>query len=243
MLLIDYLDSVSFCSRRQSEQALLLLYYDYKECGKTKFKSKDINRLFSDAGKYSQINTSRIIRALLTDEKIRKTSKLHYYEYVPVCLQGLEKQYSKFWLEVDYIESDSEVINEFRYQSNRNTINKLVKQINCCYRNHCFDGCAVLMRRLFEILLILTYEKAGLEDTIKQNGSYMNLDRLVKDAINNKTLNLSRNKQCYDQFRNIGNFSAHGLYYSSTIKEIDDIKLSYKNMMDELFEKSGLFCG
>jgi hypothetical protein len=38
----------------------------------------------------------------------------------------------------------------------------------------------------------------------------------------------------------IGNFSAHNITYTAGKKDIDDIKLHYRVMLEELYNKAGL---
>ena len=66
------------------------------------------------------------------------------------------------------------------------------------------------------------------------------LDNIVKDAQNNQALKLSRIKNEFDSFRKVGNFSAHNIMYIASRKDIDDIKLNYRVMLEELYNKSGL---
>lgn len=241
MLLLDYVEQTAFYDKPQYKKAALLLFYYYKENDIVVFQNKDIKRFFSDAGQKQTINVSRIVRELKAKEIIRTYNENRsLYEFVPIYLQTLAKNYSRLWMGTEYIESNSEVINEERYLGKRDTIDKLIRQINCCYANHCYDGCAVLMRRTFELLLILAYENNGIENEIKNDNSYYMLEKIVKNAKDNTTLKLSRNKLKYDKFRDLGNYSAHGLYFVSTQREIDDVKYDYKAMMDELFHKAGL---
>lgn len=243
MDILMFITETNFQDETQVEQANLLLYYAYKENGATLFDQKTIKQLFSDAGKSQKLNSSRIIKNLKKNEYIRMAEgDKTKFEFVPINLQRLTKKYERLWLGLQYIESNSEIINEERYCGKREAITKLIKQINCCYAQHCFDACAVLMRRLFEILLILTFQNQGIDDQIKDKfGSYRMLEAIVKCAQGSTDLKLSRNKNKYDVFRNLGNYSAHNVYYVCTEKEIDDIRLDYKAMMDELFEKAGLF--
>ena len=44
----------------------------------------------------------------------------------------------------------------------------------------------------------------------------------------------------FDSFRMIGNFSAHNITYTAGKKDIDDIKLNYRVMLEELYNKAGL---
>ena len=105
---------------------------------------------------------------------------------------------------------------------------------------NCYDACSVILRRVFEIMLILSYEKLGVENEIKNNNDYINLDGIVKNAISNTVLKLPRIKNEFDNIRKVGNFSAHGITYIATKKDIDDIKTHYRVMLEELYNKSGL---
>ncbi|MGH9759260.1 MAG: hypothetical protein ACREDR_42725, partial [Blastocatellia bacterium] len=49
----------------------------------------------------------------------------------------------------------------------RGYIERVVFQVNGCYEKGWFDGCAVMMRRLIETLIIECFEKFGIADKIK----------------------------------------------------------------------------
>lgn len=243
MILLDYIEATHFHSHKQAEQAQLLLYYLYKENEILEYSTKELQSVFSDAGHSKKLNPSRIIRELVKEEILREKNNGNpkEYEFVPVVLQQLERQYSKLWLGLEYIESNNEVINEERYCGKKTYIDKLIKEINCCYAQHCFNACAVLMRKLFEMLLILSYKNLGIDNEIRDGNGYKMLSKIVSNAKQNKTLALSRNKDKYDTFRNLGNYSVHNPFFIVTIQEIEPIKLDYKAMMDELYDKAGLF--
>lgn len=243
MILLDYIEATHFHSHTQSEQAQLLLYYLYKENETLEYSTKEVRAMFSDAGQTQKLNPSRIIKDLVKKEILREKSDSNpkEYEFVPVVLQQLERNYAKLWLGLDYIESNNEVINEERYCGKKTYIDKLIKEINCCYAQHCFNACAVLMRKLFELLLILSYKNLRIDNEIRDGNGYKMLSKIVSNAKQNTTLALSRNKDKYDTFRNLGNYSVHNPFFIVTIQEIDLIKLDYKAMMDELYDKAGLF--
>jgi hypothetical protein len=97
------------------------------------------------------------------------------------------------------------------------------------------------MRRLFEVLLILSYQHLNIDGEIKNNnGEYMMLEAIVKNAKNNTSLKLSRIRNDFDSFREIGNFSAHNITYTAGKKDIDDIKTKYRVMLEELYNKADL---
>ena len=66
------------------------------------------------------------------------------------------------------------------------------------------------------------------------------LQRIVNNAKYKQTLKLSRIKKEFDTFRMIGKFSAHNITYTAGKKDIDDIKLNYRVMLEELYSKAGL---
>jgi hypothetical protein len=105
-----------------------------------------------------------------------------------------------------------------------------------------FDGCAVLMRRLEEVLLIMSYDHLGISASIKDgNGNYFLLERIVADASNNPTLSLSRNsKKSIEVFRELGNYSAHKTTYTCKREYIKEKIDEYRALVDELLHKSGL---
>ena len=116
---------------------------------------KGIQELFSDAG-YSKINSSRVRKNLLDKKQMRvpkgmKTS----LEFVPAVFQELEQKYSSLWEDLDSIASESELIDENKFGGKRSFLTKLIKQINHSYASNCYDAAAVLMRRLFEVLLVI----------------------------------------------------------------------------------------
>lgn len=145
-------------------------------------------------------------------------------------------------------EKSQEVIEEgtilpaIDYEKTRGYIETLAKQINHCYENNCFDGCAVLMRRLVEVLLILSYRKLNIEAAIKDaNGNYHMLEAIINDAKTNGTLNLSRNgKEDIGTFRELGNFSAHKIEYTCKREYIRPEIQKFRALIGELLHKACL---
>lgn len=240
MKLLDFINATEIEKMNQTQRAGLLCYFHYKTTNESTFDLKGINELFSDAG-YSSINTSRVKKGLL-DKKIMRVPKglKTSLEFVPATLQEYDQRYSALWDDTTTIQSDNELIDESKFCGKYSYLDRLIQQINCCYGNNCYDAAAVLMRRLFEILLILSYQKLGIDNEIKDNNGYLMLDKIVKNAVSNQTLKFSRIKNEFDTFRKVGNFSAHKISYTAGKKDIDDIKIDYRAMLEELYYKAGL---
>ena len=239
---IEYKQAVDLDNQKQVNQAVLICYYHFKETGESQFEPKGIQSLFSDFG-FKAINVTRVKKQLLENRKMRLIKGMQStFEFVPTVLQELESQHASLWNDTENIESNSELIDEVKFCGKRGYLDKLIKQINHTYSHNCFDACAVLMRRLFEILLVLTYQKTGNEATItKQDGSHLMLEGIVKDAVQNKELGIPpRISKNFDTFREVGNNSAHSITYTAGQKDITDIQINFRVMMEDLYNRAGI---
>ena len=244
MQIIDFVTANRLESKTQVEKAALLCYFHYKEYNEALFTMCKITELLVNAG-FNAPNTSR-----LKDELTRGKGKAFLLskaskgamEFVPAFLQKLERDLGEAWTDTTTITSDSQLIDETKFCGKRQFLDRIIKQINHSYAHNCYDACAVLMRRLFEILLILSYQNLVIDGEIRDTSSsgYLMLEKIVISAKGNSVLKLSRIKDEFDTFRKVGNFSAHNITYTAFKKDIDDIKLNYRVMLEELYNKTGL---
>lgn len=122
-------------------------------------------------------------------------------------------------------------------------VQSLCKQINASYENNLFDCTAVMMRRLLESLLVLSYQKADIEAEItdKSGTHHVPLDKMIKNAEQNATLTLSSNtRKDMMLFKDLGNYSAHKIWYNCTQGDIKPHILKYRVIIEELMYKAGL---
>lgn len=127
------------------------------------------------------------------------------------------------------------------YHELQSNIQSLCKQINASYENNLFDCTAVVMRRLLESLLVLCYQNANIESEIMdKNGHYhISLDKIIKNAEQNTTLALSANtRKEMALFKDLGNYSAHKIWYNCTQQDIKPHILKYRVIIEELMYKS-----
>ena len=134
------------------------------------------------------------------------------------------------------------ILPEVDLQKTRGYIESLAKQINASYEQNLFDGCAVLMRRLVEVMLILSYRHLKIENAIQDAaGNYQMLEGIINDAKTNSTLALSRNsKNSLDTFRQLGNFSAHKIEYTCRREYINPHIQDYRALVVELLHKAAI---
>lgn len=121
-------------------------------------------------------------------------------------------------------------------------IQALCKQINCSYENNLYDCTAVIMRRLLEGLLVLSYQNNGIEAEITENnGRHSTLDKMIRNAEQNTTLALSVNtRKDMSLFKDLGNYSAHKIWYNCTQQDIKPHILKFRVIIEELMYKAGI---
>ena len=139
--------------------------------------------------------------------------------------------------------SESEQVIPFSVvRGTRGYIEKIANQINGCYENGWFDGCAVMIRRLVETLIIETFEHHGIADNIKNaNGDFYYLRDLVNKTLAESTWNLSRNsKTALPRLKSIGDLSAHSRRYIAHRQDIDKIIDDLRVVVQELVFLSDL---
>lgn len=244
MKILDFCNLTQISQKSEAERASLLCYYQTKEFKETVFSLTKISDLLVNAG-FNAPNCSRLRENLIKGKKkaflLSKQIK-GSLEFIPAVLQAIDLEFGQSWEDSVTIISNSELIDETKFCGKRNYLDRLIQQINSSYSNHCYDACAILMRRLFEVILILSYQHLGIDDQIKDKSGngYLMLGGIVSNAKNNLMLKLSRIKKEFDTFRLVGNFSAHNITYTAGKKDIDDIRINYRVMLEELYNKSGL---
>lgn len=157
----------------------------------------------------------------------------------------------KHWIEdikkwgqegITSVQQSGTILPDALYNGLQSNIQSLCKQINASYENNLFDCTAVIMRRLLESLLVLCYQNSGIEaDIMDKSGLYhISLDKMIKNAEQNTTLAFSANtRREMALFKDLGNYSAHKIWYNCTQQDIKPHILKYRTIIEELMYKSG----
>lgn len=124
----------------------------------------------------------------------------------------------------------------------RGYIEKVANQVNGCYEKGWYDGCAVMIRRLVETLIIEAFEHHKIEKKIQNSqGNYFWLDDLIDRAINEQMWNLSRNtKRALPKLKNIGDLSAHSRRYNAHLKDIEPLISDVRVVVQEFIYLAAL---
>ena len=233
--------AVSLHEKNEMEKTRYLAFFHLTKSGVTEFTVSTIAEWFGDLN-LTIPNLSRLRSKLRASRSFVKGSGKDHYRLHAKEINELTGTLPALAEESETIVSSDTIIPASLVTNTRGFIESLARQINASYEQNIFDGCAVLMRRLVEVLLILAYQANGIESKIKgPSGEYKNLSKIIGEAITNSTLALSKNtKACLDDFRVLGNFSAHEIYYNAKRNDVKKEILRFRAAVEELLYKAGI---
>ena len=241
MTLNEFLKQSDFTQQKELRRVLLLTFYSARKLNEANITVAGISDLLVKLG-FPKPNGSRLAASLKKSRMFVSAGQPNAFKLHPSALEALDTEFPTLQSKSEEVISHDSIVPATLLQKDRAFISSLIQQINASYENNIFDGCAVLMRRLLEILLILAYQENKLEATIQDSaGQLKQLNEIIDDAIANKALALSRNtKDSLHIYRKLGNFSAHKIYYNANRKSIEAVILDYKATIEELLYKSNL---
>ncbi len=122
------------------------------------------------------------------------------------------------------------------FRGARGYVSALVKQVNGTYQFGFFDACAVIMRRLAEVLIIDAYNSLGQDEKIRDaTGHIVMMNGLINALKSGHTFKLSRNTPGYlETLKTLGDTAAHSRSYITKKKDIDDFSQKFRMLIEEL---------
>ena len=156
-------------------------------------------------------------------------------------MNDLNEEAKKYKKEELLIEQHESIIPNVIFDKSMRNISLLCQQINGSYENSMYDCTAVIMRRLLEVLLILSFQKIDSEnEIIDKSGNYVTLEQIINLASQNTKLGFTPNtKKQLKVFQVLGNYSAHKIWYNCTKSDIEPLLSKYRSTIEELMYKAG----
>lgn len=138
--------------------------------------------------------------------------------------------------------NSQQVLNMVLVANTRPYIIKIANQINGTYEMGWYDGCAVMIRRLVETLLIECFEAHNIKANIQDSrGDYFMMRDLVTATLNQTEFVLSRNgKKSLPRFKDTGDKSAHSRFYTAIKSDIEPLRPDLRLLVQELLNHSKL---
>lgn len=240
MRLGDFFRKCNFFDLSEVEKIKHLYFYQFAKEKKSDFTVKEISNLLSQEG-FSTPNTSRLKDKLKKSRDFIKGVRTDSFTLQKKIKEDFKNEFPELNEDFEEIITIDTILPNSLYINTRGYIEKLAKQINSSYENNVFDGCAVLMRRLLEVLLILGYEHINKKTEIEENGELKNLNFIINYTLSNNPFSLSKGtRECLDDFRKLGNFSAHRIQYNCRKTEIKNVAMEFRVCIEELLYANGL---
>lgn len=191
---------------------------------------------------FPQPNASRLLKNIRKSRAFVKGEGENAFRLHATELSSLKKQYSFLIERSETIISTDSILPSSLFSNTRGFIEQLALQVNACYSHSLNDACAVLMRRIIEVCLILSYQNHGIEGQIlNTDSSHKSLNDIIGHAKTSTVLNLTKeSKACLDTFRVLGNLSAHKIFYNCRRADLERVALEFRALFEELLYKSGI---
>lgn len=205
-------------------------------------KSDDILLRYVAALRKAHLTDEEILVDLQTEVKRICSLCRSWTQWSGTMEQWIEEIHGWSLADNSTIQESGSILPTQLFENVLHNIQLLCKQINASYESKLYDCTAVMMRRLLEGLLVLSYQNNGIESEITdQNGRHIILDKIIKNAAQNSTLSLSANtRRDMALFKDIGNYSAHKIWYNCTRQDIEPHIIKYRVIIEELMYKAGV---
>jgi hypothetical protein len=227
--------------RTQLERVRLLAFFYLKTRNQERFTVEDVVGWFDEVGLPKPNKT--LLRAKLGNSRLFVGTKAKgIFRLHPNQISNLELVYPDFESTVTATAAIDLILPHDLLNHTRGFLESLLNQINLSFEQGAYDGCAMLMRRLVEILLILAFRKLGVENQIfGADGDYVSLKKIIGAAVVLPQMALSkRTKDHLSEVRELGNLSAHSVEYSCKRSDIANRALEYRAAIEELAYKAGV---
>ncbi|WP_411819541.1 hypothetical protein ABFZ85_12150 [Hyphococcus formosus] len=203
----------------------------------------DLNQVVSvlvDSGFKSSVNKSRLKKTLANELGINKGSKKDTFRCSLKHIDDLDARFS-----VDEEHSIPKIsfsfLDEGTFPESRAYLVRMGEQINGTYEYEFYDGCAVLMRRLMESLLIEVFEHTGQGQLIKDAAGEYKMLKGIISAIGGSSIKFARGiDKTIANVKKVGDNAAHGRTHITKKNDINDLKIEYRKLISELKSKSNI---
>ena len=224
----------NFSSISASKKIDFFVYFLLINCKNDGATAKDIENCFQilHLRPYSNISSYLGLKSTGKNKQFIKQKNGKYYlerSYKEI----IDKQFGKIPLPKA---SDSKYLPFEIFNETRGYIQLIAEQTINSYDLGLFDACAVLTRKLLEVLIIECFERHKIDNMIKKaDGCFFYLSDLITELLKEPKWNVSRNaKQALPKIKKIGDLSAHNRRYFARKHDADLLRDDLRIVLEEL---------
>lgn len=233
--------AISGYSLTEVDIAVALIWFISHEDHAIEISAKDVAEIIIDQRIKSSINVSRLSLNLSKHGDLVKGKSRNSYKIRASSEKKLSDLYREY-RRAENIRVGEHVLSFSVSLGGRAHLEAIRREVNGCYEIGCYNSCAVMCRRLVELLLIEAYDNAGkLDDVRDSSGNIQIFSELISRAKSGKLIKLSRNlPSLLDRVKATGDGAAHSRFYTATKRDIDDMNPALRHAVAELAALGGL---
>jgi len=133
---------------------------------------------------------------------------------------------------------DDHILPHMLITNTRPNLEAIALQINGSYQFQFYDSCAVMCRRIAEMLLIEAFDAQGHGAAIKgPDGNYFQFNELIGRAQSGQYFKLARNSpKTLERVKTVGDTGAHHRSYITMKRDVDDLKFDLRHLITDLIQ-------
>lgn len=225
-----------------ADRARALLWWIGRDDATQGLQIAEICSIIEAAGHPEQ-NQSRLMRQLVADKRhVSRVPGNKAWRLHPRGRAELNTLYNGVVAKPQSVNITDSVLPRALVAGTRSYLEKVVHQINASYDVGLYDCCAVMCRRLLETLIIEVYEHDGRTSEITgPDGHFYMFADLLRVLTRDAKYKLSRNgQQGLEDFKKIGDLSAHNRRFNAQRPDIDRIQSGIRVASEELLHLAKL---
>lgn len=191
-----------------------------------------------EAAGHAKINKSRLQKRLNADKRVVKHGQ--GYRISPRSSTEVTALAKPFMTDHRPAVLQSKLDPEI-FENSRSYVKNVVEQINISYEHSCYDCAAVMIRRLFETLIVDSFENQGaLSEILKPDGNIHQLSVLISRLKSTSAFSVSRQtKEAAEHLKDIGDWSAHNRRHRARKSDLDNALRHMRLASSDLLHLAG----
>lgn len=225
---------------KQSDMAVALLWFRNRSVAGVEATAAELGAILHGHALAARINTSRLKEQLAKHKATVRGASSGTFKIRLASLSELDQSFEPL-LGGRAPKVEHALLPIGQTQGSRRYIERLALQLNGTYEGGFYDACAVMVRRLAEILLIEAFEHAQKSAAIKVNNEYVGFGDMIGVAGSGKAIKLARGSpRALDRIKAVGDTAAHNRTYVTSKNDIDDIAHEFRTVINELMNLAGI---
>lgn len=222
----------------ETDIAVAVAWYISSSSSGREVTLSDVCEFMQEHGIRSNINRSRL-KQRLTSRKDISAPKGRSLMVSAAKRKEFLDDYGAY-LEQPAPEIANNILSLEDFENQRGYVKAIARQINGAFQFELYDACAVMMRRLTEIIIIDAYENKGERAQILDiSNNYLMMNGLVNALKSGKTFKLSRNTpKTLETIKALGDNAAHSRTYITKQLDIEQVSQDYRRLISELLHLS-----